>query len=123
VDRVIVASGVRLMGRAFPPLSPARDPLEQLGDFMLPALRYAERHGLYRLGPADPAAGALTVRITYCHYTACCEAAGVPELARSYCNVDGPFFSALDRRVTFSCPRRLSAGDDACTFIFSRRET
>jgi len=118
VDDVVLAAGIRLMRRAFPPLE-GPDVLSQLERFLIPALRYAERHGLYQLGSIQRDPDRLSFEITRCHYEASCRALGLPELAHSFCNVDKPFFASLGRQVELTCPGQLTAGDPACTFVFS----
>jgi hypothetical protein len=110
VEPVVVNTGIRLMRRAFPAME-GDHAFDRLAAFVVPALRYAERHGLYQLGTLRLTEERLSIEIERCHYLECCRVAGVPEVARCFCSVDVPF----------SCAGRLSDGDPACFFTFVRR--
>lgn len=120
---LVVASGRRLMARAFPPLA-GNDPLGGLRRFVIPAMLHAQRHGLYcldNISREQDAPDELSFDVTYCRYVELSRLAGVAPLAECFCAVDGPFFSDLCPDLTFSCPGRLAAGDRACTFTFGKK--
>ena len=123
--KLVVASGQRLMAQAFPPLA-GDDPLGELRRFVIPAMLHAQRHGLYCLanisGERD-APGSLGFDVTYCRYVELSRLAGAAPLAECFCAVDGPFFADICPDLQFSCPRRLAAGDRACTFNFALQRT
>lgn len=117
---IIVPSGIRMMTQAFPPLE-GEDPLARLRTFMESTLGEAQRQGLYSFElPPDQADDCVTFKMTYCRYTDCCQVAGVPELAHSFCAVDQPFFQGMSHLLEFGCPQRLADGAAACTFCFSK---
>ena len=120
MHEIIVPSGLRLMTHAFPPLE-GDDPLARLRTFMESTLGEAQRQGLYSFKlPPGQGQDRVAIDMTYCRYTDCCQVAGVPELAHSFCAVDRPFFQGMSHLLEFGCPERLADGGKACTFCFTR---
>ena len=121
--QLVVASGQRLVANAFPPLR-AEHPLDDLQQFVIPALRHAEVHGLYQLANVErggPPGDALSFEITYCRYAEMSRLAGAEPLAECFCAVDGPFFAELCPGLEFSCQQRIASGHRACTFRFATK--
>lgn len=122
MHEIIVPSGLRLMSGAFPPLE-GSDALSRLRDFMESTLGEAQRQGLYSFKPrTGQGPDRVAFDMTYCRYTDCCQVAGVPELAHSFCAVDRPFFEGISHVLEFGCPERLADGAPACTFCFSKAQ-
>jgi hypothetical protein len=54
--------------------------------------------------------------VTACRFPALCEAAGAPELAPLFCEVDEAYFGQVERRVRLERPHTLAEGGADCPF-------
>ena len=61
--------------------------------------------------------------VTACRFPPLCEAAGVPELAPLFCEVDEAYFGAVEPDVILTRPTTLARGGATCPFTLRWKET
>lgn len=59
--------------------------------------------------------------VTSCRFPPLCAAAGVPELAPVFCEVDARYFGTVEPDIVLTRPTRIAAGDPECAFTLSWR--
>lgn len=65
---------------------------------------------------------AVEFTVTHCSFPGLCAAAGAPELAPIFCEVDRRYFGTVEPDVLLDRPQTIAAGAGTCEFRLSYRE-
>ena len=121
-EKVVAASGVVFMRRALGRLD--RQTLESMDDAERRAFVEAKDEQFFNATMQWDHIGDDEVRftVTACLFPGLCAAAGAPELARFYCDVDAAFFGSVEPDVELERKKTIAAGDDCCVFRLAFRD-